>query len=111
MATWWHSLAYGDLSTVVVQRAGRRASNARNGPQVLVNRPQILLLEVLKDGPRHHLQQVAVEGLILWITHGARRYIGGAIRMQMIEIHPGAQNLRELLESPPADGQTGLVGC
>jgi len=48
---------------VVVQRARRRRPlDARNGPQIFVDGPQVTLLEVPQPWPRHDLQQVSVKG-------------------------------------------------
>ena len=86
-----------NLFAIVVQRTGRRWSlDARNCAQVLVDRPQVMRAHIPVHGPRHHLQQIAVE---------RRRKVW----VHMVHVYAGSNNRQKFLEGMTAFSHSGFV--
>jgi hypothetical protein len=56
---------YKSNSAVVMQHAGRRSRDARDGAQILVDCSQIALTHALLVRPGYDLQEIAIERLIV----------------------------------------------
>src|SRR5262249_10747039 len=97
--------------TVVVQDArSGRTFNARNRAQVFLNRAEIVIRHALERGPRHDLQQIAVEGE--GDAAGIHGRTGAAARrMCVVEVDAGSHDLAELVEGVTTLWQSRFIGC
>ena len=76
-----------------MQRAGRRrARDARNGTQILVDGPEVMVRHVVIDRPWHYLEESAIE------RRRQTSSVGGAGTgwMQVIHVDAGPYDLNKL---------------
>ena len=81
--------------TIVVERIRwvRRAFNAGDGAQVLINCLQIMVRHILKRGPRHDLQLRAIERKWNAVRRNVQRARSCVL---LIEVDPRSDDLQEL---------------
>ena len=80
---------------------------AGDGAQERVDRFELKIRHVLKIGPRHNLEQIAVERK----KETVGGYGGGACGMDMIQVFAGPYDLNEIRQRVAALRQSGLIGC
>ena len=101
------SWPFGSLAVVVQRVIGvSRTFDARNSAQIFVDRPDVVVSHVLKAGPRHDLQKVAVK----WRWKALA--VGNACTgwMKVIKIFAGPQDREKLVKSVAPFRPSGFIG-